>query len=119
VQLFRVWRGTRDPSQQHVYSVKGTEDGERVRGQMETDAVLEIAADPGKAAQEFGRRTGSCSRCGEKLKKNLSRKLAIGPVCMKHWFDDETRAEMKKTARSELRAAGLDPEALYDDLAAA
>lgn len=114
--LYRVWRGTRNPSIVHVYEVIGTETGERVPAHVEDAVLAEVAKDPGKAAQEFGHRTGSCSKCGKGLNNNLSRKLGIGPVCLKHWFPDEDRKLMVKTARCELRADGIDPTASYDRL---
>jgi hypothetical protein len=112
--LLRVWRGTRNPAIVHVYRVKGTERGVRVEGAAERGALALIAEDPGQAAIEFGHRTGSCSRCGLELDKNLSRHLGIGPVCMKHWFDDETRLAKMRAGREELRADGIDPEDSFD-----
>jgi hypothetical protein len=117
-QLFRVWRGTRDPNVQHLYSVRGTERGERVFGALEAAAVQAIAADPGKAAREFGHRTGSCSRCGTELEVNLSRKIGVGPTCLKHWYGDEAKTILAD-ARETLRAAGIDPLAHNDNVAVA
>jgi hypothetical protein len=117
-RLFRVWVGDKkDPPPIHAYEVVGTEKGERAQPHVELAALTEIAKDPGKAAIEFGHRTGSCSRCGAKLERNLQRKLGIGPDCMKHWFPDQVRYSKMKAAREELRAAGLDPEAKHDSLA--
>jgi hypothetical protein len=78
--------------------------------------VLEIAKDPGEAAVMFGHRTGRCSRCGEDLKVNLSRKMGIGPVCAKHWFANDVRLARMADAREKLRAAGIDPKDSNDDL---
>lgn len=117
-RLYRVWRGTRDPNVQHLYSVTGTEKGERVWGAEESAAIAAIAVDPGAAAREFGHRTGHCSRCGDPLKVNLSRKIGTGPVCLKHWFPNEQRLAILADARADLRAAGIDPLAHHDDLAA-
>jgi hypothetical protein len=114
--LLRVWKGTRNPNVVHVYVVKGTEEGERLGPVESAVALRSIAQDPGKAALEFGHRTGCCSRCAAALDKNLSRKLGVGPTCMKHWFDPEQRHSMNAKARKELRDAGLDPEAKLDDL---
>jgi hypothetical protein len=115
--LLRVWRGTRNPSIVQVYRVKGTEQGERLSREEERGALLVIAEDPAKAAVEFGHRTGSCSRCGTELDVNLSRKLGIGPECMKHWFSNEDRLERMREAREQLRAAGLEPTEKFDSLA--
>jgi hypothetical protein len=115
-KLFRIWRGTKNPNVQHVYAVQGVEKGERVFGADERDAVLEIAKDPGEAAVMFGHRTGRCSRCGESLKVNLSRKMGVGPVCAKHWFDNEARLSRMADAREKLREAGIDPQDANDDL---
>lgn len=116
-ELYRVWVGSQyDPPPIHVYSVRGVEKGERCDQQEELAVLTEIAKDPGKAALEFGHRTGSCSRCGKELDVNLSRKLGVGPTCMKHWFDNETAKGMKKEARTELRADGLDPNEKYDKI---
>jgi hypothetical protein len=75
-----------------------------------------VAIGVGRAAQEFGWRFGHCGRCGDELKKNLSRKLGMGPVCMKKVFGARDRLHLLADARKELRAAGLDPEAKYDSL---
>jgi hypothetical protein len=118
VGLYRVWVGSRyDPPPIHVYAVKGTEKGVRVSPVTLEIAVLEeIAKDPGAAAIEFGKRTGSCSKCSDKLRKNLSRHMGIGPVCLKHWFEKDARASMLATARKELRDQGIDPEESYDSI---
>jgi hypothetical protein len=118
-KLYRVWRGTQKPDVQRLFAVVGVEKGERVRGAEELAAATAIAVDPGAAAIEFGHRTGCCSRCGEELKVNLSRKVGVGPKCMKHWFGDEQRYALNASARAALRAAGLDPAELHDNLAAA
>jgi hypothetical protein len=75
-----------------------------------------VALGVGRAAQEFGWRFGHCGRCTDELKVNLSRKLGMGPVCMKKVFGDTERLELMREARKELRAAGLDPDAKYDSL---
>lgn len=118
-RLCRVWRGTRgDNPPVFVYAVKGVEKGERLDRISETIALALIKKDPGKAALEFGHRTGSCSKCGKELDVNLSRKLGMGPVCMKNWFGKVERDGMRSAARDELRAAGLNPADKLDDLAA-
>jgi hypothetical protein len=115
--LLRVWRGTKNPNVQQLYRVEGTEKGVRLGKVEERLAAVAIARDPGQAAIDFGHRTGSCSRCGEELKKNLSRMLGIGPVCMKHWFANDDRLARMAVARQQLRDAGFDPEDSYADLA--
>lgn len=119
IALVRVWRGTRDASVQRIYSITGYADrGDRLGIADEANAARAIAVDPGAAAQEFGRRTGHCYRCGDELQVNLSRRLAIGPDCAKHVFENSRRLAMMRQAREDLRAAGLDPAAKFDDLAA-
>ena len=49
------------------------------------DALLRIAADPMKAAVDFGRATGRCSCCGKELTNELSIELGIGPICRSKW----------------------------------
>ncbi|MBV5333059.1 hypothetical protein JZU54_05820, partial [bacterium] len=49
------------------------------------DALLRIAADPMKAAVDFGRATGNCSCCGKELTNALSIELGIGPICRTKW----------------------------------
>jgi hypothetical protein len=117
--LYRVWRGTRDPSVQHVYSVQGTEKGVRVYGTEERDALNAIVQDPAEAARAFGYRTGSCSRCGKELDVNLTRFMGIGPVCVKHFMEDEARYELLAESRDLLRQVGIDPADCNDDLAPA
>jgi hypothetical protein len=43
--------------------------------------VIEVAADPAKAAKAYGMRTGSCSCCGRELTNGVSIDLGIGPIC--------------------------------------
>lgn len=118
--LVHVWRGTRNPNVQRIYTVASHDDeGTRLNPANELAVAQAIAADPGKAAQEFGRRTGHCYRCATALEKNISRHLAVGPECMKHVFDNDRRLAMLREAREQLRAAGIEPEDKFDDLAAA
>lgn len=118
-KLYRIWRGTRNPSIQHAYAVKGTEDGQRVFGREYAEAVKAIATDPGEAAIQFGHRTGHCSRCGTELAKNLSRHMGIGPDCVKHWFPTDVCNSKRARSRSALRAIGVNPEGKFDDITAA
>jgi hypothetical protein len=112
-RFVKIWRKDDRVS---AYAVKGLEKGDKVDRR---EALLAIAAfGPGRAAQEFGWRTGYCARCGDELRVNLSRKLGIGPVCMEKLFDNRTRLNMLREARKELRAAGLEPDAKYDSLEA-
>jgi hypothetical protein len=117
-QLYRVWRGSRNPNAVQVYNVKDVEDGNRLARKGEVRVLFAIAEDPGRAAQEFGWRTGSCGRCALPLENNLSRKLGTGPVCMKHTHDRDTRLRLMAEARAELREEGLDPAAKFDSLEA-
>jgi uncharacterized protein DUF6011 len=118
-QLVRVWRGTRNPNVQHVYEVRGTEKGVRMEdAELEAKVTTEIAKDPIGAAVAFGHRTGSCSKCGLTLDNNLTRFMGIGPVCIKHYTDDDTRLDMMHEARTTLRDAGIDPKGSNDDLSA-
>ena len=48
-------------------------------------ALLRIAADPRKAAVDFGRLTGKCACCGRKLTNKVSVDLGIGPICLESW----------------------------------
>jgi hypothetical protein len=43
--------------------------------------VIDVAADPAKAAKAYGLRTGKCSCCGRTLTNGLSVALGIGPIC--------------------------------------
>ncbi len=43
--------------------------------------VLEIMADPAKAAKTHGLKTGTCSCCGRELTNQQSVELGIGPIC--------------------------------------
>lgn len=43
--------------------------------------VIEVAADPAKAAKAYGMRTGECSCCGRTLTNGISIDLGIGPIC--------------------------------------
>lgn len=44
-----------------------------------------IAADPMKAATEYGRSTGECGCCGRELTDPESVKAGIGPICATKW----------------------------------
>ncbi|MER9003309.1 DUF6011 domain-containing protein [Mesorhizobium sp. M0862] len=44
-----------------------------------------IAADPMKAATEYGRSTGECGCCGRELTDPASVKAGIGPICATKW----------------------------------
>lgn len=79
----------------------------------ELGVLRKIAADVRGAAVRYGRELGTCSRCGRELTKNISRELAIGPVCGKRLFGDEFSAEVR-TARESLRERGVDPDANYE-----
>jgi hypothetical protein len=128
----RVWRGSQNPFAQRTYLLAKCElatldpralhgiakaEGERLNYAEAMTVVTAIAADPAEAAREFGSRTGSCFRCSTELEVNLSRKLLMGPECMKHVYEDEERLSRTRAARAELREAGIDPAAKYDDLA--
>jgi len=44
-------------------------------------AVLEVAADPRKATEKYGRLTGNCGICGRSLLRESSVEAGIGPIC--------------------------------------
>lgn len=46
-----------------------------------TARVIEVAADPHKAAKAYGAKTGECSCCGRELTNAESVELGIGPIC--------------------------------------
>jgi hypothetical protein len=132
IVFVRVWRGTENPFAQRMYlllraelstldphALKGIAkaEGERLNYAEALAVGKAIAADPGEAAREFGSRTGACWRCSTELEVNLSRKLKMGPECMKHVYDDPQRLSLMREARKELREAGIDPAAKYADLA--
>ena len=54
-----------------------------------TDAVkatvLELLADPAKAAIKYGKELIRCCCCGAELDNKLSRELGIGPICREKW----------------------------------
>jgi hypothetical protein len=47
--------------------------------------ILEVAADPEKAAVAYGVMTGSCSCCGRELTNPESVARGIGPICAAKW----------------------------------
>ena len=49
------------------------------------DALKVIAANPSKAAQDYGRRTGQCSCCGRELTDPVSIANGLGPICAEKW----------------------------------
>jgi len=49
------------------------------------DVLQAIAADPLKAAVEFGRKTGICCCCGRELTDPSSVEAGIGPICATKW----------------------------------
>lgn len=58
----------------------------RREAQPDTLSILcEIAADPMKAATEYGRSTGSCGCCGRELTDPASVAAGIGPICAEKW----------------------------------
>lgn len=118
MRLIRVWRGTKNPNIVQVYEVRGTEKGTRLSRGDEVKALFAVADDPGAAAREFGHRTGKCSKCGKGLDVNLSRKLGVGPVCLKAWYSEDERKAMLDSARADLREAGLHPTEKFDRFAA-
>jgi hypothetical protein len=117
VVLVHVWHPRGKPEVQRIYPVQGHDDkgGAALRGIDELKVAKAIAADPAKAAIEFGRRTGHCYRCGAELDVNLSKSMAVGPTCAKHVMDDETRLEMMAEHRAHIRSHGFDPNERNDD----
>jgi len=61
----------------------------------------------GNAAAMYGNKVGKCSKCHTRITNRISRRLGIGPVCGGHYYEDWE--ERVNTARTELRALGLDP----------
>jgi hypothetical protein len=61
----------------------------------------------GNAAALYGNKVGKCSKCHTRITNRISRRLGIGPVCGGHYYEDWD--ERVNTARTELRALGLDP----------
>ncbi len=53
----------------------------RERGSEREAKVIEAASSPDKAAEAYGRRTGSCSCCGRELTNKVSIDRGIGPIC--------------------------------------
>jgi hypothetical protein len=116
VRLVHVWHPRGKPEVQRLYPVTGHDDkgGKALYGQEELAVAKAIAADPAQAAMEFGHRTGHCFRCGAELDVNLSRSMGVGPTCVKHVMDDETRYATLAAHRAHLRAHGIDPAGAYD-----
>jgi len=48
-------------------------------------AIVEVCADPEKAAKAFGQETGRCSCCGRELTDPESIANSIGPICAEHY----------------------------------
>lgn len=121
LRFYRVWRGTRNKSVVRVYVLHGP-DEDRVPGRLAELGVLSKidAAGPREAAIRYGREIGECSSCGLRLTNALSRELGIGPVCGGRFYADKADwTAVKKQARTDLRARGIDPEAdLPDDVPA-
>jgi hypothetical protein len=118
--LVHVWRPRGNPDVQRLYSASRSGErwqrGSRIQDELERDILAAIEKDPVGAAIEFGRRTGSCSKCALELRKNLTRFMAIGPVCLKNYTDDDDRLERLHDARYYLNSVGIDPDGDYDDL---
>jgi hypothetical protein len=110
-RFVKIWR---KDDRVAAYATRGLTQGDKVDRREALEGIAAIGA--GRAAQEFGWRTGFCGRCGDKLAVNLTRKLGIGEHCMKKMYGDETRLRMMREARKSLREAGLDPKAKYDSL---
>ncbi|MCU1483142.1 MAG: hypothetical protein JWQ19_3928 [Subtercola sp.] len=49
-------------------------------------AIVEVCADPEKAAKAFGQETGRCSCCGRELTDPVSIANSIGPICAANYF---------------------------------
>lgn len=47
--------------------------------------VLDVCADPKKAAEAFGKQTGRCSCCGRELSDPVSIANSIGPICAERY----------------------------------
>lgn len=49
------------------------------------DPLLMVIADQQGAARAYARELGRCARCGIELTDEESRRLGVGPECIKHW----------------------------------
>lgn len=57
-----------------------------LRGQYDIeDALLLIIADQQGAARNYAKVLGECARCGLDLTDPESRRIGVGPECVKHW----------------------------------
>jgi hypothetical protein len=113
----KIWRAPKDKSVVRAYMCKGTDQlgqGEQTNTKDALDRIVELG--PTRSAQEFGWRTGNCGRCGTELDVNLSRKLGLGPVCLKKQSGPEKANSLRAGAREELRAKGIDPDAKFDPI---
>lgn len=67
-------------------TVEGEAHGQRLTGNAALVATINgIAADPVKAAKEYGALRGCCSFCSKDLTDEGSIEVGYGPVCAKHY----------------------------------
>lgn len=79
-----------------------------LRGAEAKEAIKRIVRfGIGNAAALYGHKVGKCSKCHTRITNRISRRLGMGPVCGGHYYEDWE--ERVNTARTELRALGLDP----------
>jgi hypothetical protein len=113
VQLFRVWRGTRNPSFIKLYEQftnSGTvTDNELQFGQYGAVLAAIIAQGIETCSVRYGRHVGRCGKCGLRLTDRVSIELGIGPVCGRRLFGDGFLDKVR-AAREKLIAQGVDPD---------
>jgi hypothetical protein len=114
-RLFKVWRGTRNPSYVKVIEIADQKGGEIDIPWAEQLAVMKqiVATGIAKAAELYGLLTGDCGRCAAHLTNALSRLLLIGPECIKHVYPEPAKTDRVTAGRKVLRDHGVDP---YEDV---
>jgi hypothetical protein len=82
---------------------------------LQVQAVVKsiIRAGIGNSAALYGHKIKRCSKCHTRITNRVSRELGIGPVCGGRFYDDWE--ERVNSARTALRARGLDPDENVND----
>jgi hypothetical protein len=106
---------TRGENLGSVYLYKGREYAGKVtaEGYIRADLAVRdiidrIAADPGKAAREYGRATGSCSCCGRPLSDPVSVFGGIGPTCLAKLAGESAREDLVQDYQDHVSSNLLD-----------
>lgn len=73
-----------------------------------------VRAGVGDSAVLYGQKVGKCAICHTRITNRLSRELGIGPVCGGRVYADWQ--ERRNTAETSLRARGLDPREVVEDV---